>query len=61
MDKKLNLKGEAKENLVGYFSQTTVHGFRYIVQGRNIFERLIWILFLDLVKGRYLEHFVMYL
>ena len=46
MDKKLNLKGEAKENLVGYFSQTTVHGFRYIVQGRNIFERLIWILFI---------------
>ena len=39
-------KGEAKQNLVGYFSQTTVHGFRYIVQGRNLFERVIWILFI---------------
>ena len=43
---KRNLKGEVKENVLGYFSQTTVHGFRYVVQGRNIFERVIWILFI---------------
>ena len=41
-----NLKVEAKENVLGYFSQTTVHGFKYVVQGRNIFERIIWILFI---------------
>ena len=44
--RKRNLKVEAKESVLGYFSQTTVHGFRYVVQGRNIFERIIWILFI---------------
>ena len=42
MGKRLTLKGEAKKTLVDYFKETTVHGFRYIVEGRNVLERLIW-------------------
>ena len=38
---------EAKKDLVGYFSETTVHGFRYVVEGRNIVERLVWVLFIS--------------
>ena len=29
-----------------YFSETTVHGFRYIVEGKNILERLVWFIFI---------------
>ena len=42
MGKRLNFKREARKTLVDYFKETTVHGFRYIVEGRNFFERLIW-------------------
>ena len=45
MEKKFSWKAEAKKNLVDYFSETTVHGFRYIVEGRNILERLVWLFF----------------
>ena len=37
---------KAKENVIKYFSQTTVHGFKYVVEGRNAFERVAWILFI---------------
>ena len=53
MEKKFSWKAEAKKNLVDYFSETTVHGFRYIVEGRNILERLVW--FLVVVFGQLLR------
>ena len=31
-----------KEELAQYLSETTVHGFRYLVASRNNLERLIW-------------------
>ena len=34
----------ARKEFLSYLSETTVHGFRYIVQGNNTFERLFWIL-----------------
>ena len=34
---------ELKNDVVGYFSETTVHGFKYVVQGRNIYERMAWL------------------
>ena len=37
---------DMKNDLIGYFSETTVHGFRYVVEGRNIFERLLWVVFI---------------
>ena len=40
------LRQELKEDLKGYFSETTVHGFRYVVEGRNVFERFIWVAFI---------------
>ena len=39
--KKSKLK-EFKKDIIGYFSETTVHGFRYVVEGRNICERVAW-------------------
>ena len=46
IDDKQDIRQELKRDIVGYFSQTTVHGFRYIVQGRNVFERVAWMLFI---------------
>lgn len=43
MKQRASWKREAKKSLVDYFSETTVHGFRYIVEGRNLLERLIWV------------------
>ena len=40
------IKKVAKETLTGYLSETTIHGFRYIVEGRNICEQFAWILFI---------------
>ena len=45
-DRQRELRRALKEDLVGYFTETTVHGFRYIVEGRNVFEKLLWILFI---------------
>ena len=33
---------EIKEGVWTYFSETTVHGFRYVAEGGNIFEKLLW-------------------
>ena len=44
VERKRELRQELKEAVVGYFTETTEHGFRYVIQGRNIFERLAWIL-----------------
>ena len=35
-----------KDGLSKYFTETTVHGFRYVIEGRNIFERGVWVLFI---------------
>ena len=35
---------DLKTDVVGYFSETTVHGFKYVVRGRNIYERLAWLI-----------------
>ena len=40
------LRQQLKEDLKAYFSETTAHGFRYVVEGRNVFERLIWVVFI---------------
>ena len=38
------LRKALQRDVLGYFRETTVHGFRYVVEGRNIFERISWIL-----------------
>ena len=35
-----------KDHVFNYFQETTVHGFRYVVEGQNSFERGIWIVFI---------------
>ena len=45
-ENKQDIRQELKQDILGYFSETTVHGFRYIVQGRNAFERIAWMLFI---------------
>lgn len=40
MDKTANIR----QDIYSYFSETTVHGFRYVVEGRNSFEKLFWII-----------------
>ena len=37
---------QIKKDFVEYFSTTTVHGFSYIVGGRNILEKVLWVLFI---------------
>ena len=32
-----------KADICSYFTETTVHGFRYIVEGRDLVERLFWV------------------
>ena len=48
VQRKRELLQELKKDLAGYFRETTVHGFRYVVEGRNIFERLVWATFIIL-------------
>ena len=35
-----------KNGLVDYCRVTKMHGFKYVVEGRNVFERLFWIIFI---------------
>ena len=44
-----NVKDGIAVNVREYFNDTTVHGFRYVVQGRNRFERIFW--FLLIITG----------
>ena len=39
---KSKIIGHLKNHLVQYLSEATAHGFRYIIEGRNIYERLAW-------------------
>ena len=32
------------QDISAYFRETTVHGFRYIVEGENIIEKLFWVM-----------------
>ena len=34
---------EIKTAIRSYFSETTVHGFRYVAEGGNLFEKLSWV------------------
>ena len=40
------LLAHMKRDIAEYFTGTTVHGFRYVVQGRNLLERVVWIVFI---------------
>ena len=46
IDRKRELQKDLKKDLVAYFTETTVHGFRYVVEGRNRFEQILWIIFI---------------
>ena len=35
---------EIKRAIYSYFSETTVHGFRYVAEGGNIYEKLSWVI-----------------
>ena len=35
-----------KDHVFNYFQETTVHGFRYVVEGVNIYERGLWMIFI---------------
>ena len=43
LQKKGRFFSEIKEGVWTYFSETTVHGFRYVAEGGNICEKLIWV------------------
>ena len=40
------LAREVKNDLVAFLQETTVHGFRYLVDGRNILEKFAWACFI---------------
>ena len=40
------LLAHVKRDVSDYFTGTTVHGFRYVVQGKNLLERVVWIFFI---------------
>ena len=47
MSLKENLKAgwsTVKENVITYLLTTTIHGLRYLHDGRNLFEKLIWLI-----------------
>ena len=33
-----------RQEFFSYFSETTVHGFRYVAEGRNHVEKLFWVI-----------------
>ena len=35
---------EVKKAVGSYFRETTVHGFRYVVEGENICEKMFWVI-----------------
>ena len=37
---------QLKKDVAEYFTGTTVHGFRYVVQGKNLLERMVWVFFI---------------
>ena len=45
-ERRQELGNELKKGLVSYFKDASVRGFKYVVDGRNIFERVMWTLFI---------------
>ena len=45
-------------SMIRYFEETTVHGFRYVVDVQNVIERILWICVILLSFGyaSYLIH-----
>ena len=41
---KMDAAVRVRQDIYSYFSETTVHGFRYVAEGRNSFEKLFWII-----------------
>ena len=39
---------EIKRAISSYFSETTVHGFRYVVEGGNICEKWSWVVLISI-------------
>ena len=35
---------EFRKAVGSYFRETTVHGFRYVVEGENIYEKIFWVM-----------------
>ena len=46
--KKMFTLSNIKETLVGFALTTTIHGFRYLYEGRNLFEKLSWFITISL-------------
>ena len=40
--------GALKETVIGFAVTTTIHGFRYLYEGRNLCERLSWFVVISL-------------
>ena len=49
---------KVRHDISSYFSETTVHGFRYVVEGRNSFEKLFWVIVI--VIGFILSGFIIF-
>ena len=48
---------EFGRHVAAYFSETTVHGFRYVAEGENVFEKTFWIISISVgfyVSGFYI-------
>ena len=45
-EKKRGLWKALKDEVVTFFSESTIPGFKYVVQGRNRFERATWAVFI---------------
>lgn len=43
-----DLGKDLKKGLTDYCSETSAHGFRYVVEGRNILEKSFWILIMTI-------------
>ena len=39
---KQTIASKVKNAITSYFSETTVHGFRYVAEGENLCEKLFW-------------------
>ena len=44
MAKTMETISQIRQDVYSYFSETTVHGFRYVVEGKNLFEKMFWFL-----------------
>ena len=47
-DEQSSFGKKVKKDLVAYLSETTVHGFQYVVNARYLVERVAWVIFIGL-------------